>query len=111
MKYFSPIYQVVRKIPAGKVTTYGEISKIVPVNPRVVGWALNANKDPSVPCHRVVSKNGSLAPNYVFGGLEVQRKKLLEEAVSFIDETHVDIKNFIFSFGEEASKLVKSATR
>lgn len=96
MKYFSHIYQLVRKIPEGKVTTYGEISKIVPVNARVVGWALNANKDQSIPCHRVVSKEGSLATNYAFGGLVEQRKRLLEEGIKFIDETHVDLKNHLW---------------
>ena len=104
MSYFEQIWNWTRQIPKGKVTTYGAIAKLTGVNGRVVGWALHKNKDPLIPCHRVVTKDGELADSYAFGGQEEQRKRLMEEGISFIDETHVDIKNFIFPFGEEASR-------
>ena len=74
---FKKILKVVAKIPQGKVTTYGEIAKTLKIkNPRIVGWALHANKDKNIPCHRVVNKKGFLAKNYAFGGLKIQKEKL-----------------------------------
>lgn len=85
----------------GRVTTYGALaetlrSKGVSVDARMVGWALHANKNPGVPCHRVVDKNGRLAPNYSFGGSEEQRVRLVLEGVGFIDEDHVDLKRCLW---------------
>ena len=78
---FKKIYQVVRQIPSGRIMTYGQVAKLVGTTPRVVGFALHANKDRNTPCHRVIFKDGSLAKNYAFGGEEEQRKKLLFEGV------------------------------
>lgn len=89
---FQKIYEIVKKIPQGKVSTYGEISRFLSIkNPRIVGWALHANKDKQVPCHRVVSKDGRLAEKYAFGGSKVQKEKLIKEEISFINDT-VDLK-------------------
>ncbi len=67
-------------------------------NPRLsrqVGWALHQNKSLDVPCHRVVDRNGRLAPNFAFDGWKEQRKRLEQEGVEFVDEMHVDlIKSF-----------------
>lgn len=84
MKTFEKVYSIVSKIPRGKVLTYGRISQILSINPRVVGFALHANKNPKeVPCHRVVNRNGELAKGYIFGGEGQQQNKLMEEGVSF----------------------------
>ena len=100
MNLFEKIYRVVAKIPKGKVTTYGAIAKAVGTrNSHLVGWALHGNKNPKVPCHRVVFKDGSLAPHYVFGGEQEQRKRLMKEGVRFIGNK-VDLKNFSFSFDQ-----------
>lgn len=97
MNLFEKIYRVVAKIPQGKVTTYGAIAKTVGTrNSRLVGWALHGNNNPKVPCHRVVFKNGGLAPHYVFGGEKEQRKKLMKEGVKFIGNK-VNLKNFSLS--------------
>ncbi len=90
MKIFEKVYQVVRTIPAGKVWTYGHVAKLVGITPRVVGFALHANKDRNTPCHRVVFKDGSLAKNYAFGGAHEQYLKLASEGVAFRDENHID---------------------
>jgi len=88
-RIFKKIYQLVKLIPKGKVVTYGEIAKKLGVNPRVVGWALHANKHPGIPCHRVVNKFGKIAKNYRFGGARIQRKKLLSEAIKFKNDKHI----------------------
>lgn len=81
------VYEVVRRIPKGKVATYGQVAALVgaPRNARFVGYALHSNPEPGViPCHRVVFRDGSLAPGFAFGGPERQRLLLEEEGVAFI---------------------------
>ena|SRR5579872_5164124 len=82
---FQRIYDVVRKIPKGKVMTYGQVAHIANVaTPRVVGFALHVNSDPeNIPCHRVVFADGKLTPGYAFGGEDKQREKLQKEGVVF----------------------------
>lgn len=81
------VYEVVRRIPKGKVATYGQVAALAgaPRNARFVGYALHSNPEPGViPCHRVVFRDGSLAPGFAFGGPERQRFLLEEEGVAFI---------------------------
>ena len=94
----SEVYDLVRKIPRGKVTTYGEIAVILgkPRWVRQVGWVLHQNHDPKTPCHRVVDRNGRLAPNFAFDGWEEQRRRLEAENVRFRDKMHVDLGEFIW---------------
>lgn len=91
---FEKVYKVVSKISEGKVMTYGQIARELGLRDvRKVGWALHANTDPkNIPCHRVVKKDGGLAPGYAFGGPNEQKNRLMSEGVSFTDETHVDLK-------------------
>lgn len=84
MGIFADVYEVVKKIPVGKVITYGQVARAVGTrDARRVGQALHANKNPDVPCHRVVFADGSLAPGYAFGGLDEQKKRLEAEGVKF----------------------------
>jgi len=90
---FEKVYKVIRKIPKGKVVAYGQIAKMVGTkDARKIGWALHANRDPDCPCHRVVSKDGRLAPNFAFDGPKEQRRRLEAENVPFKDDNHVDLK-------------------
>lgn len=95
MNTFHKIYEQVKKIPEGKVATYGQIA-LMAGNPRwsrVVGYALHSNPEPGViPCHRVVNKEGKLSKAFAFGGENAQRDMLISEGVIFIDENTVDIK-------------------
>lgn len=95
--FFQRVWQVAAKIPQGQVATYGDIARSVGTrDARRVGHALHANKNKDVPCHRVVSKNGSLAPGYVFGGPGAQKKKLADEGIGFTPEGKVDLSQFFF---------------
>ncbi len=81
-KIFERIYEEVKKIPRGQTASYGEIARKVGTTPKVVGFALHCNPDPkTIPCHRVIFKDGRLAPGYLFGGPNVQRQKLEAEGV------------------------------
>lgn len=99
MNSFNLVFEAVKKIPKGKVTTYGEIAKYVGINnPRIVGFALHANKNPDeIPCHRVVNIKGELAKGYVFGGLNIQKKLLINEGVE-INNNKIDLSRYIFHF-------------
>ncbi len=60
---YEKIYQVVRKIPLGKVATYGQIAKIVDrCTPRMVGYAMAASKGADVPWQRVINYKGEISP-------------------------------------------------
>lgn len=92
--FFDKVYQIVKQIPRGKVTTYGTIAKLLG-NPRMsrqVGWALHVNPEPYVtPCHRVVNRDGKLSGAFAFGGKNVQHDLLVEEGVEFIDDDTVNL--------------------
>ena len=90
--FFQQVYEVVKKIPDGKVMTYGQIAEAIgSKDARKVGWALHANKDGSiVPCHRVVNKDGGLAPGYAFGGFDAQKARLIAEGIKFNEAENVD---------------------
>ncbi len=124
-KFFTKIYDVVKQIPEGKVATYGQIARILKTkDARKIGWALHGNKDPKIPCHRVVSKDGKVAENYGSflprkpaqnhtsrrertvlksregrlggDGWREQKRKLTEEGISFIGERQVDLKKYLW---------------
>lgn len=88
---YEKIYQEVQRVPRGRVTTYGTIAKKLGCSPRVVGFALHANPDgKATPCHRVVNRDGRVAPGYAFGGPGIQKQLLEQEGVKFVDELHVE---------------------
>ena len=91
------VYGVVRQIPAGRVATYGQVARMAgrPRGARLVGFALHANPEPGrIPCHRVVFKDGSLAPGFAFGGEDEQRRLLEREGVGFLPDGRVDMGRF-----------------
>lgn len=95
MSLFQDIYELVKTVPPGRVVTYGQIAMSLGLrDTRKVGWALHGNKSDQVPCHRVVNKDGRLAPNFAFDGAEEQRRRLEAEGVKMIDPMHVDLKKF-----------------
>lgn len=97
---FNQIRQIVKKIPRGNVSTYGRVAAAAHVfNPRVVGWALHGNQDQSIPCHRVVRKNGELATGFV-GGWQEQHRRLLKDGVIFISPNQVDMSKCFFDLAK-----------
>ena len=100
---FSRIYEIVRKIPKGKVTTYGQIAWLLgnPRMSRVVGYALHVNPEPGViPCHRVVNRFGRVSPAFAFGGENRQIALLEAEGVAFLPDGNVDLARYMW-YGEE----------
>lgn len=91
---FDRIYDVVRKIPRGRVATYGQVA-LLAGNPRwsqVVGYALHVNPDPaSIPCYRVVNRFGEVSSAFAFGGGSRQRELLEADGVPFLPDGRVDL--------------------
>ncbi len=97
MNTFEKIYEIVKSIPKGKVATYGQIA-LLAGNPRwarVVDYALHVNPDSgAIPCHRVVNREGRVAPGFAFGGEGVQRQLLEAEGVVFEPDGSVNLKKY-----------------
>ena len=99
MSTFERIYAVVRKIPRGKVATYGQIAWLAgnPRWSRVVGYALHVNPDPAgIPCFRVVNRFGSCSGSFAFGGPEAQRRLLEEDGIVFESDGRVDLRRYLW---------------
>jgi methylated-DNA-[protein]-cysteine S-methyltransferase len=100
MDFSERVYVAARRIPKGKVSTYGELAKAagVPGASRAVGQAMRRNPyAPEVPCHRVVASDGSL---HGFGGRfnNPEKARLLHEEGVEIAGGKVDLKKFGFRF-------------
>ena len=94
---FDRIYEVVERIPRGKVATYGSVAALAgnPRLARVVGYALHVYPRPGIiPCHRVVNRIGCPAPGFAFGGEDAQKQMLFAEGVEFEKVGHLDLKKF-----------------
>ena len=95
---FERVYDYVKCVPCGKVVTYGQVAAAIgaPRCARQVGWALHVNPEPGViPCHRVVNREGRLAPAFAFGGEEVQERLLEEEGVK-TENGYVDLGTYLW---------------
>ena len=97
MNTFEKIYEVVKSIPKGRVATYGQVAALAgnPHWARVVGYALHVNPEPYIiPCHRVVNREGRLAPGFAFGGENVQRQLLEAEGIVFEADGKIDLEKY-----------------
>jgi len=90
------IYEAVKKIPRGKVATYGQVAELAGEKrmARAVGNALHKNPDPDgIPCYRVVNSKGELAGAFAFGGAHVQQNLLEADGIEVTDGK-VDLKKY-----------------
>lgn len=92
--FFDKVHTIVKKIPYGKVTTYGLIARYLgtPKSARMVGYAMNSShKFPDIPAHRVVNRNGLLTGRHHFFGSSLMQELLENEGIIIIDNK---IENF-----------------
>ena len=92
-------YEIVKKIPWGKVATYGQIAALcgTPRAARAVGFALHVNPEPGViPCYRVVNRFGGLSSAFAFGGKEEHKRLLAEEGVLVDEDYRVDLDKYLW---------------
>ena len=92
--FFNDVYEVVRQIPKGKVTTYGAVAAYLGtrLSARMVGWAMNGahHVKPKVPAQRVVNRNGMLTGKYHFATPTLMEELLKKEGVAVKNDTVVD---------------------
>jgi methylated-DNA-protein-cysteine methyltransferase-like protein len=105
--FFSQVYEVVKLIPPGRVTSYGAIAAYLgsPGAARMVGWAMNAshNSPEFIPAHRVVNRNGLLTGKHHFDTPNVMRELLENEGLLFDEDDK--IINFQERFWDPAKEL------
>ncbi len=81
--FFEKVFELTKKIPAGKVTSYGAIAKAIgsPKSARMVGWALNKSIIHNVPAHRVVNRKGFLTGKNHFANMNTMQELLENEGI------------------------------
>lgn len=106
MDFYEKVYQVVRKIPKGRATSYGAIAKYLgsPQSSRMVGWAMNNSHSQKeyVPAHRVVNRNGMLTGKHHFPGENMMQELLENEGIVVENDK---IKNFGEVFWDPVREL------
>lgn len=98
------VYEIVARIPAGRVTTYGRVALALgyPGNARRVGWVLRgAVRERGLPCQRVVNHAGYLSGGWAFGHPDLMQALLVEEGVPFKTAYVVDLHACIWNPSEE----------
>lgn len=104
--FFEKVYEVVKCIPAGRVTSYGAIARFLGTgkSARMVGWAMNASHSQleNVPAHRVVNRVGLLTGKHHFEGENVMKQLLESEGIEVSDDKVV---NFAQLFWDPAKEL------
>lgn len=105
--FFQSVFEIVRHIPKGRVTSYGAIAKALstPRSSRMVGWAMNAShsqKKP-IPAHRVVNRNGMLTGKIHFPTPTAMQQALEKEGVEVVEDKIVGFKELFWDPNEELS--------
>ena len=98
--FFNDVYEIVRLIPKGHVTSYGAIAACLGTkrSARMVGWAMNASHKvrPKVPAHRVVNRNGMLTGKHHFSTPDKMEELLKREKVKIKNDRVVDFKKIFW---------------
>ena len=99
MSYYDRVYDIEKRIPSGKVATYGQIAAMTgsPRASRAVGYALHFNPDPqNIPCFRVVNREGRCAPAFAFGGPDAQASLLRADNIEVSEDGYVDLAKYLW---------------
>lgn len=99
--FYDKVYEVVRLIPPGKVSSYGAIASFLGTaqSSRMVGWAMNnaGLQFPYVPAHRVVNRNGLLTGKHHFGSSTIMQELLEAEGITVVDDQIVDFEKHFWN--------------
>jgi methylated-DNA-protein-cysteine methyltransferase-like protein len=102
--FFERVYEVARKIPLGRVTSYGAIARYLGTgrSARVVGWAMNKSTGlEDVPAHRVVNQRGLLTGKHHFAGTTLMQQLLENEGIEVVDNQIVDFQSVFWDPSKE----------
>jgi len=103
--FFEKVYEVAKKIPFGRVTSYGAIAKYLGAarSARMVGWAMNAShNNQEIPAHRVVNRKGLLTGKHHFDGTNLMQQLLESEGIQVVEN---QIQNFDNIFWDPFKEL------
>lgn len=99
--FFEQVYEVVKLIPFGRITSYGAIAKYLGTggSSRMVGWAMNTSHSAvnNIPAHRVVNRIGMLTGKHHFGGPEVMQQLLESEDIKVVNDKIVDFEKHFWN--------------
>ena len=105
--FFQDVYDVVRQIPKGRVTSYGAIASYLgtKLSARMVGWAMNTagSAKPKVPAHRVVNRNGMLSGKHHFATPTQMEDLLKKEKIAIKNDKIVDFEKLFWNPANELS--------
>ncbi|MFD1062952.1 MGMT family protein [Winogradskyella litorisediminis] len=101
--FFERVYDVVRQIPYGRVTSYGAIANFLGAlkSARIVGYAMNNSHDKDVPAHRVVNRKGLLTGKHHFKGVNLMQQLLENEGVVVKDNQIQNLESIFWNPSEE----------
>lgn len=103
--FFQRVYEVVRLIPPGRVSSYGAIAAFLGTkgSARMVGWAMNASGRafPPVPAHRVVNREGMLSGKHSFGTSDLMQELLENEGVRVENDRVADFSKILWDPSKE----------
>ena len=102
--FFENVYDVVRLIPEGRVTSYGAIARYLGAasSSRMVGWAMNSSHGMEIPAHRVVNRQGILTGKRYFGNGDEMKTLLEAEGIKVVNDK---IQNFQEVFWDPIKEL------
>ncbi len=92
MQKFEEVYEVVKLIPLGKVSSYGAIAKYLSTGARLVGWAMNSSHNLGIPAHRVVNSKGILTGKNHFTSPNLMQELLEKEGHKISDNQLINFK-------------------
>lgn len=102
--FFERVYEVVKLIPEGRVTSYGAIANYLGAkrSSRMVGWAMNAaHQHPEIPAHRVVNRQGLLTGKMHFADPNEMEQRLALEGINVVNDQVQDFKTVYWNPIEE----------
>lgn len=103
--FYEKVYEVVRQVPYGRVTSYGAIARYLGAarSSRIVGYAMNMSHTKDVPAHRVVNRMGMLTGKHHFPGIHLMQQLLENEGIVVVDD---QVKDFDRLFWDPSEALL-----
>src|SRR6267143_3725258 len=110
-KYRERVYKIVRRIPRGRVMTYGQIAYMLGegYTPRTVGFVMHGADESNTPWHRVINSQGKISTGRIVLPADKQQRMLEREGVKFDDRGRCDLETYLWHPDEEKIEKVEAA--
>ncbi|MDG5490365.1 MGMT family protein [Psychroserpens sp. SPM9] len=108
LNFFDKVYEVAKRIPYGKVTSYGAIANYLGAkrSARMVGYAMNGSVGKDVPAHRVVNRKGLLTGKHHFDGTNLMQQLLESEGIRVVDNQIQDLETVFWDPAKELKAFI-----